>query len=40
MELIVVVVIVVVIVGTVTYKWGKGVGSRKGYGVGRAHSRN
>ena len=38
MELLVVVVIVVVL-GAVTYRWGKQIGSRKGYGVGRARGR-
>ena len=38
MELLVVVIIVVVL-GGVAYKWGKQIESRKGYGVGRAHSR-
>jgi len=38
MELLVVVVIVVVL-GAVTYRCGKQIGSRKGYGVGRARGR-
>ena len=39
MELLVVLVIVVIL-GAVTYKWGKQIGSRKGYGVGRARARS
>jgi hypothetical protein len=38
METLVVVVIVVVL-GVVAYRWGKRIGSRKGYGVGRARGR-
>lgn len=34
-----VVVVIVVILGAVTYRWGKQIGSRKGYGVGRARGR-
>lgn len=32
--------IIVVILGGVTYRWGKQIGSRKGYGVGRARGRS
>ena len=39
MELLVVLVIVVIL-GGVTYKWGKQIGSRKGYDVGRARGRS
>lgn len=39
MELLVILV-TVVIVGAMIYKAGKRLGSRKGYGVGRAHRRN
>jgi hypothetical protein len=38
MELLVVLVIVVIL-GGVTYKWGKQIGSRKAFGVGRARGR-
>ena len=38
MELLVILVIVVIL-GGVTYKWGKQIGSRKGFGVGRARGR-
>jgi hypothetical protein len=38
MELLVILVIVVIL-GGVTYKWGKRIGSRKGFGVGRARGR-
>jgi hypothetical protein len=39
MELLVVLVIVVIL-GAVTSKWGNQIGSRKGYGVGRARGRS